>query len=191
VSDNAKSARNGAKSGALAASLRTSSVTDSPKAMRLRSNDAVAAAHALPMAKPANSNAQHHAGNPRIRVTMVARRTWPRSSRCGNGLRHLASLALAALLFQLETGAQQAARIVRHAPQPGLHGLSLPALLRGFASRRFAVDSLPACLFLLALQGLTHLLALGGIGLLLGLRVSVCGLSCPALLLACASPFRP
>src|SRR5579864_215818 len=87
---------------------------------------------------------------------------------------------LAALVFEQEFAAQQAARIVRHALQPLLHGL-LFFVLRAFLCVRAEADRLVfLCILLLLLQGFVHALreiflrlrvGLVGTGLLLRLFV--------------------
>src|SRR5690554_3005867 len=76
----------------------------------------------------------------------------------------------AALVFEAEARAQQAARIVRHAAQPGLHGFATLALgavgigLRGQPARGLAL-TLAVLLARRLVECALHALALGGVGL--------------------------
>src|SRR5690606_29201061 len=72
----------------------------------------------------------------------------------------------AAFVFELELGAQQPARIVGHAPQPGLVRLAPLAHLRVGLGRRALLRRLAGLA-----QGLLRALALGAVGLGLAGRV--------------------
>jgi hypothetical protein len=80
------------------------------------------------------------------------------------------SFLFPAFVFQLELGAQQVARPVRHAPHPGFDRLLLFALLRCAAIT--ALCGLLSLFALLALlHRLLHALALFCVGARLGLRI--------------------
>src|SRR5688572_23548621 len=97
----------------------------------------------------------------------VACRRW-------HSLRSLA-LGQTALLLDAEFLAQQTARIIGHAPQPGLVGQALLALLRRFVGLRGATPRVLLAVALLLLQRALHAFALRGIGLTLGLGVGGAG----------------
>src|SRR5687768_10756892 len=80
------------------------------------------------------------------------------------------ALRRAAFVLEAEFRPQQAARIVRHALEPGLVREPAFALLGGFVFARGFPRRLPAFLARL-LQGALHSLALRLVGLLLRLRV--------------------
>ena len=80
---------------------------------------------------------------------------------------------MATLVFQAEACAQQPARVVGHAPQPGFAGLAPFAF--GFAFRALGIAGLAFALFggLLAFgQGTLHALLLRRVGLALRLRIA-------------------
>jgi hypothetical protein len=84
------------------------------------------------------------------------------------------SIPLASLVFKLELGLEQAARIVGHAPQPGLGRLSALALGRGFGAG-LGLAGLGRILALpLLLHRLLHALALGRVCGLLFLLLLGC-----------------
>lgn len=77
-----------------------------------------------------------------------------------------------AFVFKPEFGAQQAARIVRHPPQPCIHRLALLALFRRFAGGHGLLLAAGICLLVARLRhGLLHLATLRLIGLLLRLGI--------------------
>src|SRR5688572_5834639 len=96
--------------------------------------------------------------------------SWPISRSLFQG-----SSQLAALMLEPELLAQQAARIVWHAPQPSLVGQATFALLRRFVGRPRRT-ALIAFLRLTLLQRALHALALRRIGSLLRLGVGGRGL---------------
>src|SRR5690606_8617603 len=87
-----------------------------------------------------------------------ASRALPRRGR-GATLPSLLALLLTTLVFQLEPGPQQRARIIRHAPQPGLVG-DAAFTLRGLVRAVGAFIPVLAVLRALPLQRALHALAL-------------------------------